>query len=153
MPTDHLAVLTDCLNAGLDLHRCLRFSAGRAEPGSLLIAVGNSTAGQVIRGEFNLNPVPRKDSDVVHSHLPRNVRENFVPVLQFDTKHRVFLRFEHCPLEDDCIFLRLGQRKSPDKTFEYRPDRVHPKARGPIGPKNDRNAYGSSIQVESITTL
>src|SRR5438105_14601212 len=36
------------------------------------VSVGDSTAGQVVRGELDLHLVARKDADVVLPHLPRD---------------------------------------------------------------------------------
>lgn len=79
--------------------------------GRLLVAVGDSATGQVVGGELDLYPISGKDPDVVHAHFPRDVREYLVSVLQLNTEHRVFLRFEHGAFEDDGVFFGLRQGK------------------------------------------
>ena len=58
MSADDLALFTNFLDAGLNLHA-----------GFSLVAVGNSTPGEVIWSEFDLDFVARQDADVVHTHL------------------------------------------------------------------------------------
>ena len=113
---DHLAVLADRFDAGLDLHQCLQVVVYRSLGRRLLVAVGDSTAGEVVRGQLDLHTVTGEDPDVVHPHLPGDVREYLVPVLQLNAEHRVLLRLEHGAFEDDGVFFGLGQRKAPDPT-------------------------------------
>jgi len=54
-----------------------------------LEAVCDTTSGEVVWGELNLNLVTRKNSDVVHAHLSGDVRQHFVSVLEFDLEHGV----------------------------------------------------------------
>src|SRR5699024_772986 len=93
--TDHLAAVTDRLDAREDLHvrtfsrrprprirdECRRyFSAPRVGPWGLLVAVGDPAAAQVVRGELHDDPVLREDANVVLPHLARDVGEHFVTV-------------------------------------------------------------------------
>src|SRR3972149_3606430 len=73
--------------------------------------VRDPPAGQVVRRQFHRDLVPRKNLDVVHPHLPRNVGEDAVSVLQGDPEHRIGQRFENRPLHFDGVF--FGHRSSP----------------------------------------
>ena len=101
--TDDLALLTDFLHAWADLHGLLTSTS--------LESVGNTTTGEVVRGELNLNLVAGENADVVHSHLAADVREHLVTVLEFDAEHRVRQRFGDGAFEHDRIFLWLGQKR------------------------------------------
>src|SRR5882724_2419172 len=72
MAADHLALLTDLLDRRSDFHaRSL-----------LLVAIGDATATEVVGGELHLHAVARQDPDVVHPHLPGDVCEHLVAVLE-----------------------------------------------------------------------
>ena len=75
----------------------------------LLITVGNSPSSQVVRRHFHLDAIARKDADVMHSHLPADVRKHFVTVLELDPEHGVRKRFGNGPFKDDGIFFGLRQ--------------------------------------------
>src|SRR2546421_11305476 len=47
-----------------------------------LVPVGDPTSAEVVRRELHLDAVPRQDADVVHPHLPRDVGQHFVAVLE-----------------------------------------------------------------------
>lgn len=87
MPTDHFAFLADFFYTRFDLHGHLTsFSLDGCHS---LIAIGNATSGEVIRGEFDLHFVAGENSDVIHPHLSGDMSQNFVAVLQLHPKHRV----------------------------------------------------------------
>src|SRR5262245_5472180 len=100
---DHLALLAHLLDARTYLHPALT--------GTLcsLVPVGDATAPEVVRGELDLHPVAGEDPDVVHPHLPGDVCEHLVPVLELDTEHRVGQRLDHRSLHEDRVVLGLGQ--------------------------------------------
>src|SRR4051794_26130099 len=75
---DHLALLTDSLDAGTNLH-CV----------PLLVPVGDPTPCEVVRRELHLHAIPGQDADVVHPHLPRDVSQHLVAVLELDSEHGV----------------------------------------------------------------
>jgi hypothetical protein len=75
----------------------------------LLVPIGDTTSREIVRSQLNLNPVAGEDSDVVHAHLPGNVRQHFVPVLQFNAEHCVGQRLNDRAFENDCIFLGFRQ--------------------------------------------
>ena len=85
--TDDLALVANLLNARANLHislllaSCRNFS-GRSfsADGGLFVAVDNAAAGQVIGRELHNHAVLREDSDVVLTHLARNVGKNLVSV-------------------------------------------------------------------------
>src|SRR4051794_4155937 len=61
---------------------CARWAA-------LLVAVDDASAGEVVRAELDDHTVLGKDADVVLAHLPRDVGEHLVAVLQLHAEHRV----------------------------------------------------------------
>src|ERR671922_243062 len=61
---------------------------------------------QVVRRELDQHAVPGKDPDVVHPHLPRDVRQHVVPVLELHPEHRVREWFGDRSLDLDGVFLR-----------------------------------------------
>src|SRR5438132_415564 len=97
---DHLALLTHLLDAGTYFH------FGVLE---LLVPIGDATAGQVVRRQLHLDPIPRQDPDVVHPHLPGDVREDLVPVVELHAEHGVGERFRDLPFQHDRVFLGLRQ--------------------------------------------
>ena len=85
----------------------------------LAVAVGDTASGEVVGGELNLDLVAGQNTDVVHTHLPRDVSEHLVPVLELDAKHRVRQRLDDRAFEHDRIFVRLGQGKLLGSTGEH----------------------------------
>src|SRR5215468_8139624 len=73
--------------------------------------VGDSTAGQVVRGELHLDLVPRKDADVVLAHLPGDRREDVVTAVELDAKHRARQGLRDLAFDLDLLFL-VGQSPS-----------------------------------------
>src|SRR5262245_16302606 len=55
----------------------------------LLVAVGDSSAIQVVRRELDLHAVTGQDADVVAAHLAGDVTEDHVVVVELDAEHRV----------------------------------------------------------------
>src|SRR5699024_1475163 len=91
--TDHLAVVTDRLDARLNLHWFLL-------PGQLLVAVG-------VGAELDDHAVLGKDADVVLAHLPGDVREHLVPVVELDPEARIRKRLRDRSLDlDHAVLLR-----------------------------------------------
>src|SRR3972149_9238888 len=54
-----------------------------------LIAVGDASAGKVIGRHLQFHFISGENTDEVHSHLSRDVREYHVTVLQLDPEHGV----------------------------------------------------------------
>ena len=46
----------------------------------------------------------------MHSHLPGDVSQNLVAVLQLDSEHGVGERLDNRPFENDRVFLRFRQK-------------------------------------------
>src|SRR6185503_18370908 len=76
---------------------------------SLLVPIGDAAAAEVVGRELDLHAVAREDPDVVHSHLPRDVGEDLVPVLELDAEHGVGQRLDHRSLYQNCVVLGLCQ--------------------------------------------
>ena len=55
----------------------------------LFVAIGDATAGQVVRGKLHDNPVTGENTDVIHSDLARNVAQNRMTVLELNLKHGI----------------------------------------------------------------
>lgn len=101
--TDHLALIADRLHARVNLQGFvllrLRFqvernylcrpSHGKEEQKSLLVAVNDTSAVEVIRTEFHHYAILREDSNVVLTHLSRDSCKYNVPVGQLNTEHRI----------------------------------------------------------------
>ncbi len=83
--------------------------ASRPKCRRLLVAIRDTASLEVVRGELHLNAISGKNTDVVHSHLAADVREDLMPVLQLDPKHGVRKRLGDGALEDNRVFFRLGQ--------------------------------------------
>src|SRR6266566_102135 len=104
MPADDPAFAADLLHARLDLHRGLLvgpggcpagsfvpgsvprrppvLSRGGGTTGSLLVPVDDAAAAQVVGAQLPDHPVIGEDPDVVHPHLPADVSQDLVPVVQ-----------------------------------------------------------------------
>src|SRR3954447_8977323 len=72
---------------------------------SSTLSVGDSTASEVIRRQLHLHLVARKDADVVLSHLPGDLRQHLVPVVQPDAEHRARKRLGDLAFDLDLVFL------------------------------------------------
>ena len=75
---------------------------------------------EVVGRELDLHPVAGGDADVVHAHLPGDVSQHLVPVLQLDTEHGVGQRLDDRSLHQDRVVLGLGQRASPLRNWGQR---------------------------------
>src|SRR5579862_8415829 len=78
VPLDYAAAFTHRLDGRTNFHSSLL----------LPVAVGDSTAGQVIRRKLHLDLVAREDADVVLAHLPGDRCEDIVATLERDAEHR-----------------------------------------------------------------
>src|SRR5471030_405631 len=118
---DHLALVADLLDAGLDLHRLspgmvLMLARGGSRDAAsqvdgrllvgLLVAVDDAAAIEVIGAELHHHAVLGEDPDVVLTHLAADVSENLVPVGQLNAKESVGQCFDHGALDlYDPVFL------------------------------------------------
>ncbi len=75
----------------------------------LLIAVGDSPAGEIVRCELNLDLVTGKDADVVAPHLSRDMAQYVMTILELDPEHGVRERLGDGAFEHDRIFFMLWQ--------------------------------------------
>src|ERR1700722_8348374 len=72
----------------------------------LLVPVDDAATAQVVRTELNDHPVIRQDPDVVHPHLPADVGEYLVPVVQLHSEEGVRQRLNHRAFDlDGAVFL------------------------------------------------
>jgi hypothetical protein len=107
-PADHLALLTNGLDARADLHyRTFSF-----EP-ELFVAVGDASTGHVVGRDLYLDLVAGQDADAVHAHLAGTVGENGVAVLELHAKHGVRQWLDDGSLDGERVFLGLAQVLSP----------------------------------------
>src|SRR6266849_4251027 len=59
----------------------------------LFVSVGNPPSREVIRREVDRDSIPLQDPDVVLAHLPADVRQHLVPVLELHAEGRVRKHF------------------------------------------------------------
>jgi hypothetical protein len=86
VPADDLALIAAWLDGCSDFHSSPADGAG---VGRLLEAVGNPTAGKVVRRKLNEYSVSRKDFDEVDTDFAAYVSQNFMPVCQLHFEHGV----------------------------------------------------------------
>src|SRR2546425_5899152 len=86
------------------------FIARSSSPSSLLEPISDPATGEVVRRQLDLHTVAGQDANEVHPHLPADVREHLVPVLELDPEHRVGQRLDHHPLDLDRVFFRHHPR-------------------------------------------
>ncbi len=55
----------------------------------LSVTIRNPAFGEIIRGHLKLDLVPREDTDVVLPHLPGNMGQHDVVIVQLNPEHRV----------------------------------------------------------------
>ena len=58
-------------------------------PCVLLESIGDAAAGEVVGRQLDANAVAGEDADVVHPHLPRDMAQHFVPVVELHPEHSV----------------------------------------------------------------
>ena len=75
---------------------------------SLLVAIGDATAREVVRGKLHHDLIARKDADVVHADLARDGAENRMTVLELNAEHGVGQGLGDRALEFDGVFLLHG---------------------------------------------
>jgi hypothetical protein len=82
----------------------------------LLVAVGDSTSGEIVGSEFDLDSVAGKDADVVSAHLARDMPENSMAILELDPEHGVRQGLGNGAFKHDRVFLGLRQNIPPRRT-------------------------------------
>src|SRR5918999_84664 len=110
-------------------------------PWGSLKPIHHTASREVVRRELDLHPVPGEDPDVMHPHLPRDVGQDLVPVLELHPEHGVRQGLHDCPLDLDDVF--FGH--APTGSFE----RVSPAA----GHANTASRRGRSPVYEGIPKL
>ena len=102
--------------------RCRRVShMACANNGTLLEAVRDASAIQVIDRQLNRDLVTRQDLDVMHTHLAGNMGQDLVPVLKLDLEHRVGQRLEDGTFKLDYVF--FSQNCSSKQTLSQNSNR------------------------------
>src|SRR6266550_225350 len=94
---DRLALLAHLLDRRSDLHR---------RSSSLAVPVDDPPPLQIVRRELHQHPISREDPDVIHPHLPRDVGQYLVPVVELHPEHGVGQRLDDRSLNLDRILLR-----------------------------------------------
>src|ERR1051325_4204304 len=84
--------------------RCCGTSSPLA--GTLLVAVRDAPAVEIVGRELDLDPVAGQDADVVPAHLAGDVAKHLVPVVELDLEHRVREGLHDLALHLDLLFLR-----------------------------------------------
>src|SRR5579864_722554 len=101
MPTDDPALTADLLDARLDLHGAVSTNVL-----ALLVPVHDPTAGQVVGAKLHDHAVVGQDADVVHPHLPADMSENLMPVVQFHAEEGIRERLDNRAFDlDGAVFL------------------------------------------------
>jgi hypothetical protein len=72
----------------------------------LLEAVGDTPLGQVIRRQFNADPIARGDADKVAAHLSAGLRHDLMALIQFDSKMSVRKTLDYGSFQLDRFFFR-----------------------------------------------
>src|SRR3954451_2485591 len=67
--------------------------------------VGDAAAIEVVGRELDLDPIAGQDADVVPSHLPGDMAEDLVPVVELHPEHRVGQGLRDLALHLDLVFL------------------------------------------------
>src|SRR5258708_30829792 len=100
-PVDHLALVTNFFDACPYFHGSYSFL-------SLLIAIDNPAARQVIRRKLHRDFVSRQNADEVLAHLAGDMREDLVFIFHGDAEHGIGQRFDHRGHHLNGIFLRIA---------------------------------------------
>jgi len=70
----------------------------------LAVAESYPALAQIIGGHFDGDTVTGKDPDIMLAHLTRNMRGDYMPVVQFNTKHGIGKCFNNSPLHFYLVF-------------------------------------------------
>src|SRR5262249_53378569 len=96
---DNLALVTDLFDRRSYFHSSPLISLP-----VLFIPVDNPSAGQIIRRELHYHLVARQYLYEIFTHLPGDMRQYLMFVLQFDPKHSVRQRLYYRSDYFDCFF-------------------------------------------------
>lgn len=76
-------------------------------PNSLLFkAIGDTAPRQIIGRHFHCDFIARQNTNKMHPHFPRDMRQYDMAVVEFYAKHGIRKRFRDGPLNFDNIFFR-----------------------------------------------
>ena len=104
--TNNLALVADLLDAWVNLHVSYFSSGPLLLETDLLVAINDSTSGEVVSAKFNNDFVLGKNANVVLSHLSRDVCQDFVSVGQLNSEHCVRKSLNHRALDlNDTVFV------------------------------------------------
>src|ERR671919_414682 len=110
-----------------------------ASPGTryldpLLEAVGDPTAGQIIRRHFHRDAIARQDANAILAHAPGGMGENLMLVLKLHAKHGVGQHFGHGAAELDQVL--LGHPASIRRLHQLVDDDCPAPGQAAIGPRD-----------------
>lgn len=86
---------------GVKLLEFFRFVAVAALP--IAITIGDTPARGIIDAHFHPHPVAEQNTNVVFTHLSRKIRQNTVPVLQFNQELSIRKGFDYRTFNFDLI--------------------------------------------------
>ncbi len=69
------------------------------------MTVGDAALRKIIGRHFQHDPISRKNTDEVQTHLSRNVGEHSVAVVQFNSEHGVRKQLDDLSRYFDSVFL------------------------------------------------
>src|SRR5215470_2081246 len=94
----------------------------------------DSTAGEIVRRELDLDPVAGENADVVLAHLPGDGREDAVTAVELNPEHRAGERLDDLAFDLDLLFLDRHVRHSrlSSHSLSFR-TRTAPNAAGRMG--------------------
>jgi hypothetical protein len=137
---DHPAPIAHLLHGRPDLHLPIPVL------GLLFESEHHTASCEVVGRELHLHPVPGQDPDVVHPHLPLDVGQHLVPVLQLHPEHSVREGLDNGPLDLDDVVFRHAPTVSFERVLPFWPDmRTRP-------PEGARKQYTSDRCEMSTTT-
>ena len=88
--TNDFALVANLLHARFNLHdQTPFFCTTSLLLFVLLVPVNDSTSCEIVWTQFYNHTIFRQDADVVLSHLPADVGENFVSIGELDAEHRI----------------------------------------------------------------
>ncbi len=71
----------------------------------LLVPVCDASPRPVVGRDLDGDPVTGEDLDVVHPHLPRDVSQHLMPIVEFHAEHRVGQCLVHYAFYGDALLL------------------------------------------------
>ena len=90
--------------SGVFIYIILFFHLFCAANSLFLLAVRNPAAGQVVGRHFQLHAVSQQNADVIAPHLPGEVSQNLMAVIQLDLELSCRQRLNHSAFHLDLFF-------------------------------------------------